>query len=55
MRRRNTPAKEAILNVLSKAGKAMSQDAIEEKIAIYIIRETIYRVINRFCDDGVFH
>ena len=55
MKRRNTPAKEAILNVLSEAGKAMSQDAIEEKISIDINRATIYRVLNRFCDDGVLH
>ncbi|KGL63467.1 Fur family transcriptional regulator [Polaribacter sp. Hel1_85] len=55
MKRRNTPAKEAILNVLSKADKAMSQDAIEEKITIDINRATIYRVLNRFCDDGILH
>ena len=55
MKRRNTPSKEAVLSVITKAGKAMSQDAIEEEISIDINRATIYRVLNRFCDDGVLH
>jgi len=55
MRRRNTPTKEAVLAVLSKSGKAMSQDSIEMEIDIAINRATIYRVLNRFCDDGVLH
>ncbi|WP_179336247.1 Fur family transcriptional regulator [Winogradskyella costae] len=55
MKRRNTPTKEAVLSVITKAGQAMSQDAIEEKVAIDINRATIYRVLNRFCDDGVLH
>lgn len=55
MKRRNTPTKEAVLNVLSKAGKAMSQDAIEKHIEIDINRATIYRVLNRFCEDGILH
>ena len=55
MKRRNTPAKEAVLSVLSAAGKAMSQDAIEKKIEIEIDRATIYRVLNRFCEDNILH
>ncbi len=55
MKRRNTPTKEAVLSVLLNTGKAMSQDAIEQKINIDINRATIYRVLNRFCDDGVLH
>lgn len=54
-KRRNTPTKEAVLEVLSKTGKAMSQDAIEQKIGIDINRATIYRVLNRFCEDGIVH
>ncbi|WP_291870692.1 transcriptional repressor [Maribacter sp.] len=54
-KRRNTPTKEAVLDVLKKEGKAMSQDSIEQKISIDINRATIYRVLNRFCDDGVLH
>lgn len=53
--RRSTPTKDAVLEVLKQAGHAMSQDAIEEKITIDINRATIYRVLNRFCQDGVLH
>lgn len=55
MKRRNTPAKEAVLSVLSASAKAMSQDAIEQKLSIEADRATIYRVLNRFCEDGVLH
>ncbi|WP_298420721.1 transcriptional repressor [uncultured Kordia sp.] len=55
MKRRNTPTKEAVINVLSKTGKAMSQSAIEKKINLKSDRATIYRVLNRFCEDGVLH
>ncbi|WP_308992492.1 transcriptional repressor [Mariniflexile litorale] len=55
MKRRNTPTKEAVLAVLANTGRAMSQDSIEQKIGIDINRATIYRVLNRFCDDGVLH
>ena len=53
--RRSTPTKAAVLDVLTQAGTAMSQEAIEQKIDIKINRATIYRVLNRFCDDGVVH
>ena len=53
--RRSTPTKDAVLEVLTRAGKAMSQDAIEQEIDIKINRATIYRVLNRFCEDGVLH
>lgn len=55
MKRRNTPSKEAVLEVLTTTGKAMSQDAIEQKIKIDVDRATIYRVLNRFCEDGLIH
>lgn len=55
MKRRNTPSKEAVLDLLIKAGKAMSRDAIEQKIDVEIDRATIYRVLNRFCEDGLVH
>ncbi|MBM1106243.1 transcriptional repressor [Aurantibacter crassamenti] len=55
MKRRNTPTKEAVLSVLNASTKAMSQDAIEKKIDVEINRATIYRVLNRFCEDGVLH
>ena len=55
MKRRNTPAKEAVLNLLTNKAKAMSQDSIEKNINIDIDRATIYRVLNRFCEDGILH
>lgn len=55
MKRRNTPSKEAVLAVLTTMGKAMSQDAIEQQLKIDMDRATIYRVLNRFCEDGLVH
>lgn len=55
MKRRSTPSKEAVLSVLSETRKAMSQDAIEKKVRIDMDRTTIYRVLNRFCEDGLVH
>lgn len=55
MKRRNTPSKEAVLDLLISAGKAMSRDAIEQKIEVAIDRATIYRILYRFCEDGLVH
>lgn len=55
MKRRNTPSKEAVLDLLMNSKKAMSHEAIEKRIAIDIDRATIYRVLNRFCEDGLVH
>ena len=55
MKRRNTPTQEAVLKLLVETDKAMSQDAIEKRIDIDINRATIYRILNRFCDDGTLH
>lgn len=55
MKRRNTSSKEAVLSILTSTGKAMSQDAIEKKIDVGVDRATIYRILNRFCEDGVLH
>ncbi|AQX83517.1 transcriptional repressor [Elizabethkingia bruuniana] len=55
MKRRNTPSKEVIFNLLANTGKAMSRDAIEQKIDVEIDRATIYRILNRFCEDGLVH
>jgi len=55
MKRRSTPTKDAVLAVLAESNEAMSQDVIEQKIGIEINRATIYRILNRFCEDGVLH
>ncbi|WP_107037765.1 Fur family transcriptional regulator [Brumimicrobium mesophilum] len=55
MKRRNTESKELVLSILSNSTKAMSQDAIERKTEGKIDRATIYRILNRFCEDGIAH
>lgn len=55
MKRRSTPSKEAILNMLADSKKAMSQDAILKKVPLDMDRATVYRVLNRFCEDGILH
>lgn len=55
MKRRNTPTKEAVIAVLSASNRAMSQEAIEQKIEIEIDRATVYRALNQFCEDGIVH
>ncbi|RZK11408.1 MAG: transcriptional repressor [Flavobacterium sp.] len=55
MIRRTTPTKEAVMAVLTATPKALSQDAIVQKIEIGIDRATIYRVLNQFCEDGMVH
>ena len=55
MKRRNTPAKTAILTLLKEANAALSQDMIETEIKGEMDRVTIYRVLNSFCEDGITH
>lgn len=55
MNRRSTPAKEAVLRILGHAQMAMSQDAIERRLDIPVDRATIYRILNRLCEDSVLH
>ncbi|UFH33252.1 transcriptional repressor [Chryseobacterium sp. C-71] len=55
MIRRSTPTKDAVLNILTDSKKAMSPDGIMQKVDISIDRATIYRVLNRFCEDGILH
>lgn len=55
MNRRNTPAKKAILELLKSADSALSQDRIEAEVKGEMDRVTIYRVLNRFCEDGIAH
>ena len=55
VKRRNTPATKAVLNILQASKVALSQDAIEQEIKGLIDRVTVYRVLNRFCEDGYVH
>jgi Fur family ferric uptake transcriptional regulator len=55
MKRRNTPAKASVLQLLQNTGHALSQDMIEEKMKGEVDRVTIYRILNSFCEDGITH
>lgn len=55
MKRRNTVIQEAVLSVLISKRRAMSQDAIVNQIEVDADRATIYRILNRFCEDEIVH
>lgn len=55
MKRRNTAAQEAVLSVLTSKRRAMSQDAILKQMDVEADRATIYRILNRFCEDEIVH
>ncbi|MBC6995563.1 transcriptional repressor [Neolewinella lacunae] len=55
MKRRNTPTKAAVLSLLAGADSAMSHDMLLEMLEDSVDRATIYRILNRFCADGVVH
>ncbi len=54
-KRRNTPATQKIMELLKSSDSAQSQDMIEEKLQGSVNRVTIYRILNRFCEDGITH
>jgi Fur family transcriptional regulator, ferric uptake regulator len=53
--RRSTKAQQDILDVLSNSTSALSQSQIMERVTSTTDRITIYRILNRFCEDGVVH
>ncbi len=55
MKRRNTPARQEVLSLLENAIGAMSQDMIESQMTLEADRVTIYRLLNKFCEDGIAH
>lgn len=55
MKRRNTPAKQSILQLLEQSESALSQDMIEQRLGGAADRVTIYRILNSFCEDGIAH
>lgn len=55
MKRRTTPTQQAILTILKDTGSALSQDVLEKQLKGEADRVTIYRVLNRFCEDGIAH
>ncbi|AKD03682.1 Fe2+ or Zn2+ uptake regulation protein Fur/Zur [Pontibacter korlensis] len=55
MTKRNTKAKQLILNLLKAAKSALSQDILQAQLGDAVDRVTIYRVLNSFLEDGVVH
>jgi Fur family ferric uptake transcriptional regulator len=55
IKRRNTTTQEAVLAVLKSKKKAMSQDAVLQLMDVDADRATVYRILNRFCKDGIVH
>lgn len=55
MKRRNTPAKQAVLDILKLSERALSQEDIEKEVKGTMDRVTVYRVLNSFCEDGYIH
>ncbi len=55
MKRRNTISKKAVMEILTSTRKALSHDAVEKQLNGEIDRATIYRILNRFCEDGIVH
>lgn len=55
MKRRNTPAKQAVLDILKLSERALSQEDIEKEVKGSMDRVTVYRVLNSFCEDGYVH
>ncbi len=55
MPRRKTKSQTAILDLLQKEPNALSHDGITAKLEKGMDRVTIYRILNRFVEDGLAH
>ncbi len=55
MKRRKTQSKTEILNALKTAKSALSHEMLQSELGESMDRATIYRVLNRFCEDGQVH
>lgn len=55
MKKRNTPAKQAVLSVLKASKTALSQENIEQATKGAMDRVTIYRILSSFMEDGLVH
>jgi len=55
MTKRNTKAKQLILDSLKNTKSAVSQEILQKELGEEVDRATIYRVLNSFCDDGIVH
>lgn len=55
MPRRRTDSQAAILDILRQEPAALSHDDISTKLETIVNRVTIYRILNRFVEDGLVH
>ncbi|WP_306568769.1 Fur family transcriptional regulator [Flavobacterium lindanitolerans] len=55
MSTRNTKTKSIILDSLKKSRQALSHENLLNTLGGQADRATIYRVLNRFCDEGIAH
>ena len=55
MNRRNTESTNEILAILKQAKSALNHEMIQERASVKMDRATIYRVLNRFCEDKLVH
>ncbi|HAY3552727.1 transcriptional repressor [Elizabethkingia meningoseptica] len=55
MGKRNTKAKQLILDVLQSEHTALCHETFQVRLQGSVDRATIYRVLNSFCDDGIVH
>ncbi len=55
MKRRNTETTAEIHFLLKNSNSALSHDMIQEKMSKSVDRATIYRILNRLCEDKIVH
>ncbi|WP_370895395.1 Fur family transcriptional regulator [Chryseobacterium gossypii] len=55
MNKRNTKAKQLILDSIRNKRSAISQEILQKELGEEVDRATIYRVLNSFCEDGIIH
>lgn len=55
MKKRNTPGKQRVREILEQAGSALSQDLLEARLKGKMDRVTIYRILHSFEEDGIVH
>jgi len=55
MKRRNTVAKEEIMNILKNSNEAFSQDVILKRLSVSADRTTVYRILKSYTEQGLVH
>ena len=55
MKRRQTKSSKLVLSILSESEIALSHQIIQEKTDNALDKVTVYRILNRFVEDGLVH